>query len=119
MLPNYCQRKTVILTIVNGSLFKVILLSLIQSDYTVKLEGVILEAPFLNASQAGKDYFLSSPFNNNKWIQNKTDEALKAEKISFNNDKRLNIKLNIFRSQEMKLIILHISKAFWRSIRRY
>lgn len=66
----------------------------------VKLHGVVLEAPFLNASQAGKDYFISAPFNNNKWIQNKIDEALIAEKISFNNDKNI-LEIN------SKILIMH------------
>ena len=53
-----------------------------------KLDGVILEAPFLNASQASKDYHISMAFNNNRWIQQKMDEALEFNNIYFNNDKK-------------------------------
>lgn len=53
-----------------------------------KLDGVILEAPFLNASLAGKDYIVSLLFNNNKWIQGRAEEGLTSEGIAFNNDKQ-------------------------------
>ena len=53
-----------------------------------KLDGVILEAPFLNASQAGKDYHLSKLLNNNRWSQQKTDESLEVIGIRFNSDKK-------------------------------
>lgn len=53
-----------------------------------KLDGVILEAPILNASRASKDYHVSLAFNNNRWIQQKIDEALKQGGIFFNSDKQ-------------------------------
>ncbi len=56
--------------------------------FAAKFDGVILEAPFLNISQASKEYILSMALNNNKWIQGKGDEGLLLEKIHFNNDKQ-------------------------------
>lgn len=53
-----------------------------------KLDGVILEAPILNASRASKDYHVSLAFNNNRWIQQKLDEALELNGIYFNSDKQ-------------------------------
>jgi hypothetical protein len=47
-----------------------------------------LEAPFVNASQGAKDYHVSLAFNNNKWIQNKIDEALENNNIRFNSDEK-------------------------------
>lgn len=40
--------------------------------------GVILEAPFLNISKAAKEYILAPLILNNRWIIQKTDEALEA-----------------------------------------
>ena len=56
--------------------------------FKVKLDGVILEAPFLNASQASKDYHLSMAFLNNKWVQQWVDEGLEKTNVFFNNDKK-------------------------------
>lgn len=39
---------------------------------------MILEAPFLNISQAAKEYILAPLILNNRWIIQKTDEALEA-----------------------------------------
>jgi hypothetical protein len=58
------------------------------SGLKTKLDGVILEAPFLNASRASKDYHVAMAFNNNRWIQQKGDEALELNNIYFNSDKK-------------------------------
>ena len=54
----------------------------------VKLDGVLLEAPFLNASIAGKHYHLSLAFNNNRFIQKWIDDGLEQSNVFFNNDKK-------------------------------
>ena len=56
--------------------------------FEAKLDGILLEAPFLNASQGGKDYIISHIFNNNKWIQQMIDEGLEKSNIFFNTDKK-------------------------------
>lgn len=53
-----------------------------------KLEGVILEAPLLNASRASKDYHISALFNNNNWIRGKIDEAFEKVNIHFRSDRK-------------------------------
>ncbi|CAF0732716.1 unnamed protein product [Brachionus calyciflorus] len=56
------------------------------SNMKSRLDGVILEAPLLNASRASRDYHVSLAFNNNKWIQQKVDEALESQNIHFRSD---------------------------------
>jgi len=53
-----------------------------------KIHGVILEAPFLNISQACKDYHMGKIFLNNEWIKKLGDESLEKLNIHFNNDKK-------------------------------
>lgn len=70
------------------------------SESNLKLDGIVLEAPFLNISQASKDYHLSLVFLNNKWIINKVDESLQLLNIRFNTDKNI-VKV------KSKILILH------------
>ena len=56
--------------------------------FKAKLSGVILEAPFVNVSQAGKDYHLSKIFMNNEWIKAKYDEGLEKANLHFNSDQK-------------------------------
>jgi hypothetical protein len=57
-------------------------------NLTEKINGVILEAPFLNISQACKDYHVGKLLLNNDWIKKTGDEALEKLNIHFNNDKK-------------------------------
>ena len=66
----------------------------------VKLNGLILEAPFINISQASKDYHASLLFMNNNWIQTRIDEILDKLNIRFNNEKNI-VKVNT------KIMIMH------------
>lgn len=47
-------------------------------------DGVILEAPYKNISQATKDYILSPLFYNHEWLYKKGDEALEIMNIRLN-----------------------------------
>jgi hypothetical protein len=58
------------------------------SEADKRLDGLILEAPFLNASQGAKDYHLCLLFNNNNLIRKKVDEGLELSNIHFNTDKK-------------------------------
>lgn len=50
----------------------------VLSEFNSPPSGVILEAPFLNISKAAKEYILAPLILNNRWIIQKTDEALEA-----------------------------------------
>ncbi len=49
---------------------------------------MILEAPFLNISQAAKEYLLAPLILNNRWIVDKMDKALDSINLRFNTDKK-------------------------------
>jgi hypothetical protein len=80
-----------------------------ETDQHQNLKGLILEAPFLNASQAAKDYHLCLLFNNNNLIRKKVDEALELNNIRFNTDKKFvlpyMLKLYLFFLTAKKLIL--------------
>lgn len=46
--------------------------------------GVVLEAPFKNISQAAKEYIIAPLILNNPWIIKKGDEALEELNLRFN-----------------------------------
>jgi len=67
------------------------------SEANAKLDAIVLESPFLNAKRGSRDYHLSLLFNNNKWIQQKTDEALDNHDIKFKTDENIQkVKSKIF-----------------------
>jgi hypothetical protein len=67
----------------------------------------VLEAAFLNASEASKVVHVLRGLNNNQWIQNKTDEALITANIHFNTDKQLDIFL--FRHTIIQIEMIYFS----------
>jgi hypothetical protein len=55
----------------------------------VKLDGVVLDAPFLNANKVSKDFYvLPRVFTADAWIHTKIEKALKKAQINFRNDQQ-------------------------------
>lgn len=72
----------------------------ILSEFNSPPAGVVLEAPFLNISQASKEYLLAPLILNNPWIIAKMDEALEAINLRLATDENI-LKIN------SKVLILH------------
>jgi hypothetical protein len=49
--------------------------------------GLLLESPFINISQAAKEYILAPLFLNNPWIRKRGEDNLDLVNLHFSNDK--------------------------------
>lgn len=72
----------------------------VLSEFNSPPAGVVLEAPFLNISQASKEYLLAPLILNNPWIIAKMDESLAAINLRLATDENI-LKIN------SKVLVLH------------
>jgi alpha-beta hydrolase superfamily lysophospholipase len=60
----------------------------VLTEFNNEPAGVILEAPFMNISQAMKEYIIAPLILNNPWMIKRSIEAVDNLNIRFNNDKK-------------------------------
>lgn len=60
----------------------------VLSEFNSPPDGLILEAPFRNITQAARQYIIAPMLYNNPWIIRKSEEAAKRLGIEFSNENK-------------------------------